>query len=104
MRLSRLLEHIQGDFSAEIAAGGYDPDILSLHYRAQEVAPGGIFVAIRGETADGHDYIDEALSRGAAAVLAQKRVREDEKIFLVKDSRQALDQTAAAFLATLRRI
>ena len=97
MRLSRLFENVQGDLSGGFCAGGYDPDILSIHYRAQEVTPGGIFVAICGEVADGHDYIDEALSRGAAAVLAQKRVREDKKIFLVKDSRQALDQTAAAF-------
>ena len=97
MRLSSLLEYVLGDFSGEIGPGEYDPDIVSIHYRAQEVVPGGIFVAIRGEVADGHDYIDEALSRGAAAVLAQKRTREDHKIFLVEDSRRALDQAAAAF-------
>lgn len=97
MRLSRLLENIQGDFSGKIAADGYNPDITSIHYRAQDVKPGGIFVAICGEVADGHDYIDAALSRGAAAVFAQKQVREDKKIFLVADSRKALDQTAAAF-------
>ena len=34
-----------------------DSDIGSIHYRAQEVQPGGIFVAIEGQTADGHDFM-----------------------------------------------
>ncbi len=97
MRLSRLLEYVQGDLFKGIGSGEYDPDIASIHYRSQEVIPGGLFVAVRGEVADGHDYIEDALSRGAAAVLAQKRIGDDKRIFLVADSRQALDHAAAAF-------
>jgi len=48
-----------------------DPDITSIHYRAQEVQPGGLFVAIKGQTTDGHAFIQEALKRGAAAIVAQ---------------------------------
>ena len=50
-----------------------DSDIHSIHYRAQEVQPGGIFVAIEGQTADGHDFMHQALERGAAAIITQKR-------------------------------
>ena len=39
-----------------------DPEISSVHYRAQDVKPGGMFVAIKGIAADGHDFIDEALA------------------------------------------
>ena len=49
-----------------------DTDIGSIHYRAQEVLPGGMFVAIEGQTADGHDFVHQALERGAAAIIAQK--------------------------------
>ena len=49
-----------------------DSDIGSIHYRAQEVQPGGMFVAIEGQTADGHDYMHQALKRGALAFIAQK--------------------------------
>ncbi|MGB9438776.1 MAG: UDP-N-acetylmuramoyl-L-alanyl-D-glutamate--2,6-diaminopimelate ligase, partial [Desulfobacterales bacterium] len=49
-----------------------DSDIGSIHYRAQEVQPGGMFVAIEGQTADGHDYMQQALKRGALAFIAQK--------------------------------
>ena len=40
-----------------------DPEIASIHYRAQEVQPGGLFVAIPGMVADGHDYVDIHLAR-----------------------------------------
>ena len=42
-----------------------DTEITSIHYRAQEVQPGGLFVAIKGLAADGHDYIETAVARGA---------------------------------------
>lgn len=95
MRLSELLSRM-GDQRSGINAG-HDPDITSLHYRSQEVKPGGLFVAMRGQAADGHDFIDDALARGALAVVAQGRTREDERIVVVPDSRLALGQLAAAF-------
>jgi UDP-N-acetylmuramyl-tripeptide synthetase len=79
------------------AAGTADPAVTSLHYRAQDVRPGGIFVAITGSSADGHDYIDEALSRGACAVVSQREIRVDGLVITVSDSRRALAMLAAAF-------
>jgi UDP-N-acetylmuramoyl-tripeptide--D-alanyl-D-alanine ligase len=38
------------------------------------VAPGGLFAAIAGEQVDGHDFVADALTHGAAAVLASRRV------------------------------
>jgi UDP-N-acetylmuramoyl-L-alanyl-D-glutamate--2,6-diaminopimelate ligase len=51
-----------------------DADIGSIHYRAQEVKPGGLFVAVEGQAADGHDFVGQALERGAAAVVVQKEI------------------------------
>ena len=39
---------------------------------SRQVAPGGVFIAIPGWNFDGHDYIDEALARGAAAILHER--------------------------------
>ncbi len=66
MRLSRLLTDItplwvsgageyRGKPLAEMLPA--DPEIRSLHYRAQEVRPGGLFVAVPGFARDGHDFI-----------------------------------------------
>ncbi len=38
------------------------------------VSPGGVFVALRGERADGHDYVADALGRGAAMAFIQRPV------------------------------
>ncbi len=87
-----------------------DREINSIHYRAQEVQPAGLFVAMAGQTADGHDYIDRALENGAAAIVIQKKpgqsfISEDiagtkgpyPVIILVPDTRTALADLAACF-------
>ncbi|MDY6790939.1 MAG: UDP-N-acetylmuramoyl-L-alanyl-D-glutamate--2,6-diaminopimelate ligase [Thermodesulfobacteriota bacterium] len=88
----------------------HDPDIGSLHYRAQEVHPGGLFVAIPGLVSDGHDFIDQARIRGALAVVSQKPVQSDHSLIQntrlneddltvieVDNSRKALAEISAAF-------
>src|SRR5690606_29088525 len=43
---------------------------------SREIAPGGLFVAIRGESFDGHDFADKAIAAGAVAALVS-RARAD---------------------------
>ena len=98
MRLSRLLSH--GDCrgcNGNATASAFDPEISSLHYRSQEVKPGGAFVAVCGHATDGHRFIDDAFARGAVAVVAQRRGSEDPRIVQVNNSREALARMAAAF-------
>lgn len=79
------------------AVSNPDPEIRSLHYRAQDVKPGGLFVAIIGQKFDGHDYIDLAVQKGAIAVVVQKAVASNAIIFNVPNTRQALAQLAEQF-------
>lgn len=69
---------------------------------SRAVEPGDLFVAYKGEKADGHDYIGAAFDRGAACCLA-RRVPEGETrpILLVEDVQKALEQIAEAYRATL---
>lgn len=46
--------------------------IRSLTADSREITPGALFVAIPGTVFDGHDYIQSAIERGAAAVVYQK--------------------------------
>ncbi len=71
--------------------------IESIHYRAQDVSHQGLFVAVPGFAADGHDFVDTALSNGAAAVVAQKPLAVDVPVLRVDDSRDALARIATAF-------
>ncbi len=74
-----------------------DPEIGSIHYRAQEVLPGGLFVAITGLLADGHDFVNEAVKRGASAVVVQKPVNCESIIIEVENTRKALAAISATF-------
>jgi UDP-N-acetylmuramoyl-tripeptide--D-alanyl-D-alanine ligase len=62
---------------ALLASGDGDRRILRVTVDSRAVAPGDLFVALRGEHADGHAFAQEAARRGAAAVLAEpERLRD----------------------------
>jgi UDP-N-acetylmuramoyl-L-alanyl-D-glutamate--2,6-diaminopimelate ligase len=82
------------------ASGPTDTDIHSLTADSREAAPGVIFAAIRGTSADGHRFINDALAAGASAVLAESAPPPDLDASIawlhVSDSRAALSELASA--------
>lgn len=101
MRLSDLLKGLC-PAEIEISYNGQglscsDPEIGSVHYKAQDVIQGGIFVAIKGFAADGHDFIDLALAKGAVAVVTEKSVKKEGIFVQVKNTRRALSMISARF-------
>ena len=64
--ISPLVVAVNGDTEADFALS---PSIVN---DSRQVVPGGIFIAIPGWNFDGHDYIGEAVDRGAAAVLHER--------------------------------
>ena len=50
------------------------------------IKPGQTFVAIKGYTVDGHDYIEDAIKNGATAVIAQKEVNCSVPVTVVENS------------------
>jgi len=68
---------------------------------SREVSPGDVFIALKGTVFDGHDYICEALKKGAACVLCEQEpsglpAKDRGKIVTVRDSRAALARIARA--------
>ena len=74
---------------------------------SREVRPGDLFVALRGERADGHGFAAEAAARGAAGLLLERPpagpLPGDPAILVVDDALAALQRTAAAWRAALPR-
>ena len=58
---------------------------------------GALFVAVRGLRFDGHDFVDGARGRGAAAVLVERVPDASIPFILVRDSVRALGELAAAW-------
>lgn len=55
--------------------GSLDIDIKNLDSDSRNICEGDMFVAIKGFNVDGHDYIKDAISKGAKVILARNRYR-----------------------------
>lgn len=78
--------------------GSLDKQVTSICYDSRRADSGSLFVAIRGERVDGHDFIAEAVDRGAVGVVCQKEVASHRVAsVVVDDSRAALARLAATF-------
>jgi len=76
---------------------GPNPRVRDIAYDSRLVLPGTLFIAVKGFESDGHDYIREAFSRGAAGVVAERMCECEQPLILVKDSRSALAMISYAF-------
>jgi UDP-N-acetylmuramoyl-tripeptide--D-alanyl-D-alanine ligase len=71
--------------------------VTSVCTDTRRLSRGCLFVALRGETFDGHDFLPQAAAAGAAAVLVDRKPRELEPgphYLLVGHTRQALGHLA----------
>jgi UDP-N-acetylmuramoyl-tripeptide--D-alanyl-D-alanine ligase len=78
---------------------GGDAEITGVAIDTRKLQPGDLFVAIKGERADGHDYLDEAAARGAVAALVTRKVDGELPQVLVNDTELALGDLASAVRA-----
>jgi UDP-N-acetylmuramoyl-tripeptide--D-alanyl-D-alanine ligase len=96
-RIEELLSATAGECELKEVAQGYSID-------SRTVQPGELFFAVKGERLDGHDYVQQALQRGAVSAV----VRKDQLArYTVKTCLLAVDDTLVALqtLATaVRRV
>ena len=90
MKLSQLLKGID---VLEVNAPA-DLEITGVSYDSRTAGPGQLYVAVCGYAVDGHTYIPDAVQKGVAAVLCQKRPDGEIPYILVSDSRAALADLA----------
>ncbi|MCD6034389.1 MAG: UDP-N-acetylmuramoylalanyl-D-glutamyl-2,6-diaminopimelate--D-alanyl-D-alanine ligase [Rickettsiales bacterium] len=82
--------------TAEKATGGISEKTWkasSVSINSRTIEPGSLFVALKGEKFDAHDYVRESLEKGAAAVVVSHRpndVPADAPLLVVKDTEAAL--------------
>ena len=83
----------------QLLSGDGSALITTFFTDSREAVPGAMFVPIRGENIDGHVFIPNALSAGAAASFTDHLVEclPDKALVLVEDCRTALQRAAAAY-------
>jgi UDP-N-acetylmuramoyl-tripeptide--D-alanyl-D-alanine ligase len=93
--LSRVAEFLSapGDFDYKAVAQGYSID-------SRTIQPGELFLAVKGERTDGHDFVADALEKGAVAAVIRKdqltRYSGKTQLITVDDTLSALQTLASA--------
>ncbi len=93
------LDQIAELTGGDVLTPGLSPRGIVIDSR--RVREGSLFVAIKGERLDGHDYIDAAVDAGATALLVNRgaRVPDDIATVEVDDTIHALGELARAYRA-----
>jgi UDP-N-acetylmuramoyl-L-alanyl-D-glutamate--2,6-diaminopimelate ligase len=76
-----------------------DPEIRSLDYDSRRVKEGSLFFAVKGEQTDGHLYIDEAIRKGAVAIVSSRPAPPELDVawIQVEATRPCMGNLAAQF-------
>src|SRR6266581_1038416 len=78
--------------------GSLDREVESIAYDSRRVQGNTLFVAIRGEKSDGHQFVDQAIEQGASVIVAEREISSPRATCLVVgDSRAALADLSTTF-------
>jgi len=72
---------------------GADADIDAVTTDTRKLTPGCLFVALKGERFDAHDFADQAQAGGAGALLVSRKLDIDLPQLVVADTRLAFGGT-----------
>lgn len=97
MTLKELLEGlVSGSLGANLEIG-----VKGISYDSRNIKPGYLFVALKGGEMDGHDYIHDAIKRGAIAVVSEydpvDGVDTNVPVIKVSNSRKVLSKLAVKY-------
>lgn len=96
MKLKELLNVLKG----YKIAGPEDIEIFDIQYDSRKVGKGSLFIAIKGEKADGNLFAEQAAESGAVAVVTDSSefgARSSATTVYVPNAREALAKISAAF-------
>src|SRR6266480_1038321 len=69
--------------------GSLDREVESIAYDSRRVQGNTLFVAIRGEKSDGHQFVDQAIEQGASVIVAEREISSPRATCLVVDNRRS---------------
>ena len=98
MTLEQLVGPLEGRLGILERRGNQNVVIADITDDSRAVSPGSLFVAVRGERVDGHDFLESALRQHAGALVTQQAsVIDTVPTVQVRDSRAALGILGSRF-------
>ncbi|MCR4952288.1 MAG: UDP-N-acetylmuramoyl-L-alanyl-D-glutamate--2,6-diaminopimelate ligase [Solobacterium sp.] len=77
---------------------GYDTEIRGIKTSSRDIEPGDLFVCIKGIAADRHDFADDAIAKGAAALVVSRDIGEKSvPVVRVSDTNEQMAYIAQKF-------
>ncbi|MFZ3588020.1 UDP-N-acetylmuramoyl-L-alanyl-D-glutamate--2,6-diaminopimelate ligase [Bacillus sp. DJP31] len=74
-----------------------NPLITSIEMDSREVKQGSLFICINGYTLDGHEFVEQAISNGAIAIISELPLELSVPVVVVNDSKRAMAVLADAY-------
>jgi UDP-N-acetylmuramoyl-L-alanyl-D-glutamate--2,6-diaminopimelate ligase len=93
----RPLSDLLADLPMHEVVGDPASRVEALCYRADEAAPGSLFFCVPGDHVDGHDFADDAVGRGAVALVVERRLTSTAAQVVVPSVRAAMGPMSAEF-------
>lgn len=95
MKLVKLLERLE----YTCLQGDLNKDVTDIVNDSRKVSQGSLFFCIKGAVSDGHKYVPDVITKGAAVLVVQDAVEApaDVTVIQVADSRYAMANIAAAW-------
>ncbi len=96
----KTIEQLTTSLTGAAITGNAKVTVLHLTYDSRQVGEGSMFFAIKGTQADGHQFINQVIEKGAAAIVCEQlpaHLNETVTYILVKDSSEAMGLMAAEF-------
>lgn len=75
----------------------YDTEVYGIKINSKEIEPGDLFVCTMGVTADRHEFVPDAVARGAVAIVASKKIETKVPVVYVKDTNKELPILCSKF-------
>ncbi len=102
MELTQLINSVK---TIQVIGEAQRKDVSGIYYDSRRVIKNSVFVAIKGYKTDGHNYILDAINKGAIAIILEDNLSVPDEIFthdkiakiLVKNSRIALAEISNSF-------
>lgn len=93
------VRHLLNGINTLKVSGDLDIAITGIKYDSRKVTPGDVFVCIKGFKSDGHEYAEDAIAKGASAVVVEQDIPIQEGItkLLVDNTRRTLGVFARNF-------
>ena len=83
---------------------GFDAEIDNISLDSRQVNENTLFVAVKGERFDAHDFVGQVAENGARALVCERQVKTDLPVIYVESTRKALLDIAREYRRSLKNL